>query len=63
MSNQGYGRDVPHFRLISELENTYNPCYVCHQDKLPERENVMNDADLQEAYSFSELGETNHQWA
>ena len=38
----------------------YNPCYTCHQDALPRRENVMNDADLQEAYSFSELGMTNH---
>ena len=38
----------------------YNPCYTCHQDALPRRENVMNDADLQEAYSFSELGMSNH---
>ena len=39
-----------------------NPCYVCHQDAISGRENVMNDADLQEAYSFSDLGMTNH-WA
>jgi hypothetical protein len=38
----------------------YNPCYTCHQDAKPRRENVMNDADLQEAYSFSDLGMTNH---
>jgi hypothetical protein len=38
----------------------YNPCYTCHQEAIPRRENVMNDADLQEAYSFSELGMTNH---
>ncbi|HEY0945394.1 MAG TPA: hypothetical protein VGD81_09000 [Opitutaceae bacterium] len=37
-----------------------NPCYTCHQDALPGRENVMNDLDLQQAYSFSELGMTNH---
>lgn len=40
----------------------FNPCYVCHQDAIPGRENVMNDRDLQEAYSFSEPGMTNH-WA
>lgn len=38
----------------------YNPCYVCHQDAIPKRENVMNDAELQEAYSFSDLGMRNH---
>jgi hypothetical protein len=37
-----------------------NSCYVCHQDQIEGRENVMNDRDLQEAYSFSELGMTNH---
>ena len=37
-----------------------NPCYVCHQDSIDGRENVMNDGDLQEAYSFSDLGMTNH---
>lgn len=38
----------------------YNPCYTCHQDAKPGRENLMNDADLQEAYSFSDLGMTNY---
>lgn len=38
----------------------YNPCYVCHQDRIPERENVMDDKDLQRAYSFSEVGMRNH---
>lgn len=37
-----------------------NPCYVCHQDSIDGRENVMNDGELQEAYSFSDLGMTNH---
>ena len=39
----------------------FNPCYVCHQAAIPGRENVMNDDDLQEAYSFSDVGMTN-QW-
>ncbi len=43
----------------TEIRN--NPCYVCHQDTIDGRENVMNDADLQEAYSFSDVGMTN-QW-
>jgi hypothetical protein len=33
---------------------------VCHQDHIEGRENRMNDGDLQEAYSFSDLGMTNH---
>ena len=37
-----------------------NPCYVCHQDHIDGRENRMNDGDLQEDYSFSDLGMTNH---
>ncbi|MCB1079138.1 MAG: hypothetical protein KDM64_15065, partial [Verrucomicrobiae bacterium] len=32
---------------------------VCHQDSISGRENVMNDRDLQEAYSFSDVGMTN----
>lgn len=43
----------------TEIRN--NPCYVCHQDGIDGRENVMNDADLQEAYSFSDVGMAN-QW-
>ncbi len=38
----------------------HNPCYVCHQDHIPNRENLQNDRDLQEAYSFSDAGLTNH---
>jgi hypothetical protein len=44
----------------TRTEGRYNPCYVCHQDSLPGRENTMNDGDLQEAYSFSDVGMTNH---
>jgi len=45
----------------TRTEARTNACYVCHQDEIDGRENVMNDGDLQEAYSFSELGMTN-QW-
>lgn len=38
----------------------HNPCYVCHQNHVPGRENTMNDGDLQVAYSFSDVGMTNH---
>lgn len=38
----------------------HNPCYVCHQNHIEGRENVMNDRDLQEAYSFSDFGLTNN---
>lgn len=44
----------------TRTERKHNPCYVCHQDALPERENKMNDKDLQEGYSFSDLGMKNH---
>jgi hypothetical protein len=39
----------------TKTEGEHNPCYVCHQDALPERVNTMNDGDLQLAYSFSEF--------
>jgi hypothetical protein len=48
-------------QCYTRTEARYNPCYVCHQDAIEGRENVMNDGDLQEAYSFSDLGMTN-QW-
>jgi hypothetical protein len=47
-------------QCYTRTETLNNPCYVCHQDAIDGRENVMNDADLQEAYSFSEVGMTNH---
>lgn len=49
-------------QCYTRTEARYNPCYVCHQDAIEGRENVMNDGDLQEAYSFSDLGMTN-QWS
>lgn len=47
-------------QCYTRTETLNNPCYVCHQDSIEGRENVMNDADLQEAYSFSDVGMTNH---
>ncbi|MCW1915267.1 hypothetical protein OJ996_16895 [Luteolibacter sp. GHJ8] len=47
-------------QCYTRTETLNNPCYVCHQDTIDGRENVMNDADLQEAYSFSDVGMTNH---
>lgn len=47
-------------QCYTRTEGVFNPCYVCHQDSIPGRENQMNDGDLQEAYSFSDLGMTNH---
>ena len=41
-------------------EGKHNPCYVCHQNPVPERENFMADGDLQLEYSFSDEGTTNH---
>lgn len=35
-----------------------NPCWTCHTDA--NGQNFMADADLQEAYAFSEAGKTNH---
>ena len=47
-------------QCYTRTEGRHNPCYVCHQNALPGRENTMDDAALQVAYSFSELGMTNH---
>lgn len=47
-------------QCYTRTEARSNPCYVCHQDAIEDRENVMNDADLQQAYSFSDVGMTNH---
>jgi hypothetical protein len=44
----------------TRTEGAHNPCYVCHQDKIAGRPNAMDDGALQRAYSFSELGATNH---
>lgn len=47
-------------QCYTRTEGQHNPCYVCHQDKIPQRENVMNDGGLQAEYSFSDVGLTNH---
>ena len=47
-------------QCYTRTEGKYNPCYVCHQNAIEGRENVMNDGALQVAYSFSDLGTTNH---
>ena len=47
-------------QCYTRTESRHNACYVCHQDAVEGRENVMNDGDLQEAYSFSDMGMTNH---
>jgi hypothetical protein len=44
----------------TRTDGKHNPCYVCHQDRVEGRPNAMNDGELQRAYSFSELGATNH---
>lgn len=44
----------------TRTESQHNPCYVCHQNAIELRENVMNDGGLQAAYSFSDLGMSNH---
>lgn len=38
----------------------FNPCYVCHQNGQPGRENQMHDGVLQLDYAFSDVGLTNH---
>jgi len=47
-------------QCYTRTEARTNVCYVCHQDQISGRENTMNDRDLQEAYSFSDVGMTNH---
>ena len=47
-------------QCYTQTQGRFNPCYVCHQAALPGRENQMDDQDLQEAYSFSDVGMTNH---
>lgn len=47
-------------QCYTKTEGQHNPCYVCHQNARAGRENVMNDGNLQIAYSFSDEGMTNH---
>ncbi|WP_193212542.1 hypothetical protein [Luteolibacter marinus] len=47
-------------QCYTRTEARHNPCYVCHQDHIEGRENLMNDGDLQRDYAFSDLGMSNH---
>lgn len=47
-------------QCYTQTQGKFNPCYTCHQDEIPGRENTMNDQDLQVDYSFSDLGTRNH---
>lgn len=47
-------------QCYTRTEGQFNPCYVCHQNAIEGRENVMNDGGLQVAYSFSDVGLKNH---
>lgn len=47
-------------QCYTRTEGEFNPCYVCHQNAIDGRENVMNDGGLQVAYSFSDVGLKNH---
>jgi hypothetical protein len=47
-------------QCYTRTEGQFNPCYVCHQSPIRGRENVMSDGALQVAYSFSDVGMTNH---
>ncbi|WP_308364287.1 MULTISPECIES: hypothetical protein [unclassified Microbulbifer] len=47
-------------QCYTRTEEKHNPCYVCHQNTIAERENRMSDGELQLAYSFSDIGMTNH---
>lgn len=46
----------------TEHEESYNPCYVCHQDKIinQDRANTMDDGFLQNEYLFSAYAMTNN---
>ncbi len=44
----------------TRTEGRHNPCYVCHQARIPGRPNEMDDGALQQVYSFSEVALTNH---
>lgn len=47
-------------QCYTKTAGRFNPCYVCHQDRDPGRENTMNDGSLQLVYAFSDTGTTNH---
>jgi len=47
-------------QCYTQTAGRFNPCYVCHQNPVADRENKMGDGDLQLAYAFSDVGMTNH---
>ena len=47
-------------QCYTDTAGKFNPCYVCHQNPIEDRENKMNDGELQLEYSFSDVGMTNH---
>ena len=47
-------------QCYTKHDGRHNPCYVCHQNQVPGRENAMNDGDLQVEYAFSDVGMSNH---
>ena len=47
-------------QCYTRTEGRFNPCYVCHQDPMPGRENTLADGALQTEYAFSDVGVTNH---
>lgn len=56
-----YNREAPvPPQCYTRTEGKHNPCYVCHQNAIPGRENTLNDGDLQNQYAFSEIGMANH---
>lgn len=56
-----YNREAPiPPQCYTDSAGVHNPCFVCHQNEIPGRENRKNDKDLQEAYSFSDEGLLNH---
>lgn len=56
-----YNREAPiPPQCYTDTDGIHNPCYVCHQDRIPGRENAMNDFSLQQEYAFSDMGLTNH---
>ncbi|HEY3698156.1 MAG TPA: hypothetical protein VGK97_02420, partial [Spongiibacteraceae bacterium] len=56
-----YNREAPvPPQCYTRTEGRHNPCYVCHQNAIPGRENTMNDFHLQREYAFSEIGSANH---
>lgn len=48
-------------QCYTRTEGRYNPCYTCHQSyPYGERVNIMDDAELQAEYSFSDTALINH---